>query len=277
MKYFLTLLLFLVPSAVFAATLTLTPTPASVGVGDTVLVTLLVDSTDSVNAFSGALTYPKNLVPLSVSDGNSIVALWITPPTISREGIAFAGAVPGGFAGTGKIFAVLFRATSAGAADVVLNDPKVLLNDGNGTPALVTASPLSLTVAAVSTGGYVAQKDTTAPEAFTPLLELGPDDKYYLDFSTVDKISGVDHYEVAEHRPLSSLAPVFSVASSPYMLRDQYRVSDVLVRAVDASGNIRLEVYPHTHLLAPYEEALLVCILIAVAVFLYWRFRSRRS
>jgi hypothetical protein len=263
MKYFLATFLFFLPTLAFASTLTLVPTPANVGVGDSVLVTLSVTSADSVNAFSGTIDYPKNLVPLSISDGNSIISLWITSPTITRTGISFAGAVPGGFAGTGKLFSVIFRATSAGVADISLAEPEVLLNDGKGTPAPATAPSLGLSIAPVSVGSYVAVKDTIPPEAFTPLLEVGPDGKYYIDFSTVDKQSGV--------------APVFAVASSPYLLRDQNLVSDVEVRAVDASGNIRLETYPHAHLLAPYEEALLVGILVVVAVLVYWRFRSKRT
>lgn len=273
MKYFLTALFFSLPTFAFAATLTLAPTPSSVGVGDVVLVTLSVTSADSVNAFSGTLNYSKNLVPVSVSDGNSIVSLWITPPTASRTGVSFAGAVPGGYAGTGKLFSVIFRATSAGNADISVSDPQVLLNDGNGTAASVSTSPLNLSIASVSVGGYVAQTDTTPPEAFTPLLEVGPDGKYYLDFSTVDKQSGVNQYEVAEHRPISPFAPAFALATSPYLLRDQNLTSDIEVRAVDASGNIRPETYPHTHLLAPYEEALLIVIVVGVAVLVYWRFR----
>ena len=278
MKYFLSLLVLLAPSAAFAATLSLVPTPSSIGVGDTVSITVSVQGTEDMNTFSGTLDYPASLTPVSISDGNSIVSLWVTPPAEAAQGsIPFAGLTPGGFSGSGKLFSVIFKARRAGQSLLSISGIQVLLNDGKGTPTPTTAETLALSIQPQSTGGYVEPHDSTPPEAFVPLLETGPDGKFYLDFSTVDKGSGLQYYEVAEQRPYSIFAPVFATATSPYLLKDQYLTSNIEVRAVDNQGNTELEIYPHTHILRPYEQALLIVILILAAVALYWRIRSRRA
>src|SRR5665811_2162380 len=99
-------------------------------------VDVLLTSTMPVNAFSGTLSYSKTLEPVAISDGNSIINLWITHPTVPATGapISFAGVTPGGFSGDGGIlFSVIFRATAAGTASVALGSIQILRNDGKGS------------------------------------------------------------------------------------------------------------------------------------------------
>jgi len=74
----------------------------------------------------------------------------------------------------------------------------------------------------------VISLDRELPESFTPFVEQSPvlfDGKAVLVFVTQDKLSGIDHYEVAEAKPafLGDGDLVWENAVSPYVLKDQRR------------------------------------------------------
>ncbi len=274
-------LLFLLPATVSAATISFQAVPAHIGVGDVVRVNILLDSTIPTNAFSGTVSFPGVLLePIAISDGNSIVNLWVTHPAVPVTGaeIPFAGITPGGFSGnTGLLFSVLFRTKASGVANISVGNIEVLRNDGAGSREPVTIKQLVLSIGAKSSGGYVESVDTTPPESFTAQLGTDPqlfDGKSYLAFVAVDKGSGVDHYAVAESRLPSFLLSLFPLtwhtATSPHMLADQNLTSSVYIKAVDRAGNERLSIYPPQHLFTAYEKVVLIVILIGV-VFLFWR------
>lgn len=279
----LAVFLFLLPAVASAATISLQATPANVGMGDTVRVDLLLTSAIATNAFSGALSYAKTLVPVAVSDGNSIISLWITHPAVPAPGalITFAGITPGGFSGDrGVLFSVLFRATAAGTANVSLENVEVLRNDGVGGNEPVTLKSLVLSVSSKSSGGYTEPADHAPPEPFIAILDSNPQifgGRFYLAFTAVDKGSGIDHYTVAESRVPSFLLPFlplsFETTTSPYVLTDQNLTSTVYIKAVDRAGNERLVVFPPRHLLNGFEETALLGILVAVVLLwqIVWR------
>ena len=253
-----------------------------IGVGDTVRVDILLDSTIPTNAFSGTVSYSKTMLePIAVSDGDSIVSLWVTHPVVPAIGasIPFAGITPGGFSGNGGVlFSVLFRAKTSGIANVSLgNDIQVLRNDGAGGKEPVILKSLVLSISSKSSGGYTEPVDHTPPEPFTAYQGSDPqlfDGKNYLVFMAVDKGSGVDHYAVAESRVPSFLFWLFSPswhapAISPYVLADQNLTSAVYIKAVDRAGNERLSVYPLRYLFTAYE--IIVLFVILVVVVLLWK------
>lgn len=83
----------------------------------------------------------------------------------------------------------------------------------------------------------------------------------YAIFSTTDKQSGIDHYEILEIKPTEEigvapqptwiekllrkkkLAPNWIVAQMPYPLMDQDLMSIIKVKAIDKAGNERLVEY----------------------------------
>ncbi len=274
----------LLPTTASAATISLRSIPASVGVGDVVRVSILLDSAIPTNAFSGTLLYSAaTLEPIAISDGNSIISLWITHPTVPASGvpITFAGITPGGFSGnSGMLFSVLFRVQSAGTANVSVGSVEVLRNDGVGGNELTTMKPLVLSIGSKPSGGYAEPADTTPPESFTAYLGSDPQlfgGRNYLVFTAVDKGSGVDHYTVAESRLpsflLSLFPPVWEPATSPYVLSNQDLTSTVYIKAVDRAGNEQGTVLPRAHLFTAYETILLVILLGAV---LLWYIRWGR-
>lgn len=270
-------ILLALPASAFAATISLRAAPARAGAGDTIRVDVLLDSAIPTNAFSGALSYSATLEPVAVSDGNSVINLWITHPIAPAAGmpIAFAGITPGGFSGTGGVlFSVLFRAKVAGTANVALTDVEVLRNDGEGGKEPVTLKPLTLSIGSKPLGGYTEPPDTTPPESFTIYLGNDPQlfgGRNYLVFMAVDKDSGIDHYAVAESRlppflhfffPLS-----WNITETPYVIADQNLTSTLYIKAVDRAGNERLGIYPPRHLFTAYEMVVLLVILLGVVLF----------
>ena len=286
-KYFLiSLILFLAPATVSAATLSFRATPAHAGAGDVIRVDVLVQSAIPTNAFSGTVVYTgAALEPVAISDGNSIVSLWITHPAFSTASasVPFAGVVPGGFSGdAGIVFSMLFRARAAGEVNFALLNAEVLRNDGAGGTEPTAATPLTIRIGERALGGYREPPDTVPPEPFFAAAGDDPQlfgGRSYLVFSTVDKGSGVDRYEVAESRVPSFLFPLvplsWHVAESPYVLADQTLTNTIYIRASDRAGNERLSVYPPKHLFTAYEGSALLAILLTV-VLLYGRGWGRR-
>jgi hypothetical protein len=81
--------------------------------------------------------------------------------------------------------------------------------------------------------------DTTPPEPFTVYVESTAGvfgGAYYTVFSTVDKQSGIDHYEIFERG-------VWQRVTTPHVLVDQLLNAPVQVKAVDKAGNERLGTY----------------------------------
>ena len=281
-------LVLLSPTTAVAATISVHAIPANIGVGDLVRVDVLLDSTIPTNAFSGSLRYSSaTLEPVAVSDGNSIVGMWITRPSVTSADapITFAGITPGGFSGdNGILFSILFKAKGAGTATISFQDIEVLRNDGVGGNEPTTIQPLALGIWPESFGGYAEPADQTPPEYFIALLDTDPQlfgGKAYLVFTAVDKGSGIAHYAVAESRLPSFLFSLFPLswneaAMSPYAIADQNLTSAVYIKAVDRAGNERLSVFPPQHLFTGYEKAALFAILI-VFVFSAWIWQRRRT
>lgn len=279
-------LLALAPIAVSAATISFRASPENVGVGDTMRVDALLDSAVPVNAFSGAISYPAALDPVAISDGNSLINAWITHPGIparAGEPISFAGITPGGFSGdNGILFSVLFRATATGSGRISITDAEVLRNDGAGSEDPVTSRNLSIQVAPKSVGGYVEPADTVPPEPF--IVSLGNDPELfsghtYIVFTSSDKGSGIERYEVAESRLPPFMLKLFplswSAATSPRALTDQNLTSTVYVKAVDRAGNERTSVLQPRRVFTAYEGAALLVILIGAVFLLHLRQKKR--
>ena len=278
-KMLLLLGLLFLPSLAAGSTLTITHSPELIGDGDLVEVTVSVASEIPINAFSGTLTCTASLTAESVDDGNSIVNVWITRPSISENGIAFAGITPGGFAGSsGKILSARYRAQGSGLATCTMQEIKMLRNDGAGTREPVETRPLSLAIAPESRGSFEAGKDTEPPEHFQIYRHVEPElyeGKPYLTFAAIDKQSGIDHYEAAESRLSCAFKePSWEIVGTTYVPKDSHGTSAVCIKAVDRAGNERIEVYPRGHLVHPVEAWALGILIILLALYIWRRRRA---
>lgn len=337
---------FFVLSSVQASTLLLTPAEGEFGAGDSfaVEVKIKTDTNECINVVEATIDFPKDILAVKdFSTGNSLLSLWIKNPTakdisgINNSGqLTFAGGVPGGYCGKipgdpgdsnilGKIiFDVIAPGITEGSfkiASVNLSpENTVLLNDGLGTEAKLMQENANFKI--VSTRQKQGndweeelKQDKTMPESFVIEVNRDPkifENKYFAIFSTMDKQTGIDHYEILEIRPgeyaqenisfvdiinllfgrTNKLPAVWKTASSPYLLNDQALTSIIKIKAVDKAGNERtIEYFPPEMEQKMYIAAqktvkltiiawsiiiILLLLIIALAYYLIRRFKHIR-
>lgn len=320
-----TLYLILNTTLASAATLSMDPTRESFGPGDMFVVTVRIDTDkeECINASDVDINFPKDLVKVTaVSKGESLITLWTDGPLIenNKGRVSWSGGIPGGYCGrvlgdpgkTNILGKIVFSVINTKSTDSEVPMPitfgsstKVLLNDGFGTVAPLLLRDAALTRSLHSAGIKnewldIVHGDTTPPDQFDVTVHHDQnvfDGKYFIIFSTVDKQSGVDHFEVVEDDP-SRLGFIRGgnekahpqIAASPYILRDQSLKSRVIVRAIDNAGNIEEIILPPTNgvfsvspvtstgsILTTYQEiwwSALALLLIAIIGFLYWHHHS---
>ncbi|HXF44026.1 MAG TPA: GxxExxY protein [Candidatus Paceibacterota bacterium] len=251
------------------------------GVGDEILVDVLIDTGDeTLNAVQGEILFPAEILEMmGVYERDSVIITWLEKPHLVETGrIVFGGAAPGGFGNvltpTGvepnRLMSVVFRGKKEGKAELNFGNIQAFLNDGEGTEASLTASPLVLTVSG-ETGKPNSSKnpiltDEEPPENFEPIIardQAVGNDQWFLVFSTQDKESGVDHYEILERRLFLGR---WRIGESPYILKDQSLRSRIFVKAADRAGNVRVVELAPFHPLKWYEDWFFWTILIVVAV-----------
>ncbi len=163
----------LFPGSAFAASLGFSPSSGSFEVGKTFTVSVVTSSTDaSVNAFSGTIRYPREMLEyVSSSKSNSIIDQWLPPgaagPTVrTSDGVInFEGVAIGGFQGnSGELFKVTFRVKKTGTAELAFTSGAVLANDGTGSDVLRT----------YGTGTYTLKPAVIVPSKPTPVEETKP-------------------------------------------------------------------------------------------------------
>ncbi len=315
-----------------AATLSIDPPDGHFGPGDTFVLTVRLDTSadECVNAASVVIDYPTDWMKASaISKGESLLTLWPEEPSVdlAKGVVSFDGGIPAGYCGrvqgdpgkTNILAKIIFtipgnmiggKATTGPEPLAVTFGPdtKVLLNDGFGTVAPLTLVSGSYVRELTSLGlknewTDIVHEDTVSPELFR--IELQHDantyqGKYFIVFATIDKQSGVHHYEVSEDDPeqfgfvrgKKYEKALFVTTKSPYVLSDQELKSRVIVRAFDHAGNVgeailapqngvKSALTPVSEGGSPYRfwSTLLGATILAVAFLWYWlrRFKARGS
>ena len=123
------------------------PSAGTYAVGDTLTVSLYVNTAgSSINAIEAGLTFPPDKLQIvSPSAGKSVIELWVGQPSFSNSvgTVNFQGTIPNPGLNTarGLISTITFRVKSTGKAVIDITDnSKVLLNDGKGTNVLNSTS-----------------------------------------------------------------------------------------------------------------------------------------
>lgn len=287
-----------VPFAANAAVLYVNPTEGEHGLSDTFIADVRLDNqNECVNAMSVEVRYPTDtLRAVDFSKGNSILSLWIEEPKINTDTgvVTFSGGIPGGYCGRipgdpvlsnvlGKIVFSVIGAEKKEATISITDASQVYLNDGQATRAtLVTQSavfqikptPLSSSNPWLNEVG----NDTTPPDDFVVTVESTArvfGGNYYAVFSTQDKQSGIDHYEMFERG-------VWQTVTSPHELKDQYLLASVQVKAIDKAGNERLGTYvegsaaPRVPKESGYPVVIFViAVLLGIGLYMWRRDRLR--
>ena len=232
---------------------------------------------ENINAIEGILRFPADILESKeLNDGNSIVNFWVERPSRRVENeIIFSGITPGGFVGKrGLIFRITFLAKNEGNGKLEMQNIKALLNDGNGTAADISVSPLEIVVTsqALSLPPKKEEKDSEPSESFVPEIAADSsifDGKWFLVFATQDKKSGIDRYEIKETRQrIFDIFAKWISAESPYALQDQKLRSYIFIKAIDKAGNARIEkILPQNPLgwYENYENWLIITLGLVIA------------
>ena len=241
-----------------------------------------VEYGESINAIEGYIEFPNNILEIKdFSTGNSILT-FIEKPKINQEQglISFVGIIPGGYSGmipgdpgpSNLLGKIIFESISSGTAKIILKDnSQALLSDGKGTIAELSTKGVILEVEPPKEVQPLRdewqeelEKDKIPPEDFKPEI-VKIDDKYYLSFTTKDKDSGVDHYEILEKFSILRLGIARWVeTNSPYLLKDQSLSSRIEIKAIDKVGNERIVKLPATYSLPWYKNYFIWVIIILV-------------
>ncbi len=315
------------PQTVTAASLYIDPATSVVNRGDSITLAVRLDTDEEngecVNTVDGTIKYSENIEAVDTSIGDSIFRLWIEAPTINPADrtITFAGGIPNGYCGrvagdprlTNVLFEIVlqspgFSVGSGGTTATIDFAPEssALLNDGFGTKAELVTYPAKIELdprpgtSLQNPWREEVLTDSVPPEEFVISLQLKGEvnaDKHYITFSTNDKQTGIDHYEVIEE-PLTQFgsfqwgradAP-WVIVNEPenirYVLNDQSLNSIIRVKAIDKAGNEYVAtLIPDDSLRTVSGDQLLiivagvgVVILFAVIGLVVWsRIRNRRK
>lgn len=258
---------------------------------------------EEINALEGKISFPlDNLELKEIRDGGSLISFWLDKPSLPRDcpnnicSLSFSGIIPSGYSGKqGLLLSLVFLSKESGSGEISLNSLKALKNDGLGSEAQLKYKNLAFNLLSselgivefVSPGGPTgeilaenAREDKTPPELFQAELVRDPllfEGRWVLVFSTQDKNSGLDHYEVKEGRS------DFVLASSPYLIKNQKLNRDIKIKAVDRSGNEQIITVPASSQLNFYKQnrgylILVLCLLLLVVVYLFIRlFRKKNN
>ncbi len=316
-----------------AATLYFSPNEGSFGPGDSFALDIKIDTDRCINTIEAYINFPKGY--LSLTDfvvGNSVLSLWLERPStadmaeINKQGVLhFAGGVPGGYCGkipgdpgdSNIVGRLVFHVPGLVVGDNKATDlsinfiedkTKVLINDGYGTEDEVNFKKAVFNYTSRKTQNIDLWKkeksaDNIPPIPFTIYLRKDKgvyNNQYYVTFNTVDKQSGIDHYEILEIKPGEEIgkipesgfmdrllgrekkAPQWQKAQIPYLLKDQSLRSIIKVKAIDKAGNERVVEYiPQEDLVAAQKErrqkimtySLLVVIVVGtllIVIFFIW-------
>jgi len=259
---FLFLLFFGLPLTASGAVLYFSSASNFYNKGDIFIVEARIDTENKcINTVEGNISFSQDALEIvDFSKANSILSLWLFPPSISQETglISFSGGIPGGYCGklpgdpgeSNLLGKMIFKAkeipqtlTLSTAKIEFLENSQVLLSDGFGTPAKLDTKGVALTVLSekleVSKDEWQEEvkKDVIFPESFEIKIHQDPavfEGKYFIIFSTTDKQTGIDHYEVKEGKG------EWIITQSPYLLKDQSLQSTINIKAVDKAGNGRI-------------------------------------
>ena len=219
MKKLLIAVLLFLPTVSFAAT-----------------ATLMLDTLhQSINTLEAMVHVPAGVNIDSVEDGNSLLLIWLSPPTIDNTAhtVTFTGLTPGGFEGVRPVFSLIGDFKESDISSFYVSDVTALQNDGKGT---------KVNVKLILSAGD-APSDTESPEPFTPIFGQSADilnGQKFISFLTEDKRSGVDHYEYAATWLLKPSTSDWQKVLSPYVVPKGDYSKTLYIRAVDRVGNVRI-------------------------------------
>lgn len=319
------LFLLIFPLSTSAATLYLDPVSRKLGPDDSIELKIKIGVTggqECINVASVCLDFSQDVLEVKdFNSGESILSLWVERPErdnldkINEEGkLNFIGGIPGGYCGKipgdvgesnilGSVIFSVKKPVIFHRANVSFSsESEVFLNNGLGTAVSVKTQGANFEIDEGKIGvedGWAEKlaQDIIPPEPF--IIEINRNDniwdgQYFIIFSTNDKQTGIDRYEILEVTSADLLKaakkrniiiewtkkifeieeklPAWQKVSSPYLLKDQGLKSIIAVKAVDKAGNERIVEYQNEALEAlmyPARDYSLIVIFVVLIILLF--------
>lgn len=263
---------YLLPQSTLAARIFFNPPSSYLNIEDSFEVNIFIDTeNEDINALEGKLTFPSHLLDLEkIYEKNSIISFWIEKPHLKNSSIIFSGIIPGGYLGEkGSLFSLIFKTKKEGSDFLKIDSIKSLIHDGAGTETKTKKSEFSFSISKdIDQTSKVSLDDQTPPEPFTPIISKNDkifDGKYFLVFSTKDKDSGIDRYEIKEGQK-----GTFTIAKSPYLLKNQKLDKKIYLQAIDKASNERIVIIPPSNI-PLYQKIIVLGIIIIVVIFITFK------
>ena len=268
---------FFLPMVSFAAEISLYSTKDKFALNESFLVQVFLDTKDAtVNAVEGTVVFPSDVLELKETrDGNSAINFWVEKPhSVVKNEVNFSGINTGGFSGQKRfLFSMVFEIKKLESNVISFNNIQVLENNGLGTKISTTEMPFSFYITkeplSVSDSD-LALEDTETPESFVPSVASDStmfDGKNFIVFSTVDKVTGIDHFEIKESPWIFGVGSKYIKAESPYVLKDQTLKSEIYIKAVDRGGNERIVKIGAQNNIILLMQYFIIGIIICVCIF----------
>ncbi|MBX4210406.1 hypothetical protein KW783_00340 [Candidatus Parcubacteria bacterium] len=270
---------FIVPTYALASEVIFVPKQVNVHRGDEFKVdVLLAAENENVNSVEASIPLDPALTLKEIRDGTSIISIWIEHPHLVSKSIIFSGIIPGGYSGKPVLlFSLVMTANEIASGKISATGVSAFHNDENASPSNVAVGSIEykITKSMGSPNIIPSETDRIQPESFVPEIVKNQslDGTWVAVFSTLDKQSGLDHYEVAENYFGSPEGSVWKTAESPYILEDQWRFHSVFIKALDRSGNARIVKISSTRLI---DSIYILCAILIVLGFVVVR-RVRRK
>lgn len=261
------------------------PNKTEINKGEEFLLSIELETYQNINAIEGNVIFDtKYLYLKELREGGSAINFWVDKPHLYSDGnVVFSGITPNGFSGKNNIYTIVFEARLSGNTNISFKNIKVLKNDGEGSLLDLDSKNINLDILP-SVGVFKKEEiiDTEMPEDFLPIV--GQDIEIYegqkfLVFSTVDKGSGIDHFEIKEGR-----YGEYKEVTSPYLLENQKLTKNIYVKAVDKKGNTRVVVFdPNADGYKWYKNPFIfVIILLLLSLVFYvrknlWKFIKKHT
>ena len=171
-------LLFVFPTSLEAATLSIQPKTGSFPARERITVKVIViPNIIPFNAVSGVVYFPTNIFTIeSISKATSVLDFWVTEPEITRsEGtVKFEGVALGGFYGSAAtVISVNLLTLNPGSGRVVFRSGQILANDGSGTDITKNLEGAIFYVTEVAPKKVVPVEPEPAIEVPQPVMGLG--------------------------------------------------------------------------------------------------------
>ena len=284
----ITISIFFLATKTYASIVTLTPSKDTVGIGEQFYVDMMLDPQNvSVNGVEGNVFFSgDNISFVRAENGKSLINLWMEEPKLNGNNISFAGIIPNGFDGvidpfnpkqklSGLIVRLIFESKKPGIANIGAFPLSVTLNNGQGSVENTNNVSTSILIQNIENAFVYNDINDVNPELSASIVRDPNlfDNKYVLLFQARDQETGIKDVLIKEgNRDWKKI-------TSPYLLEDQTRHSDIALQANNFLGSsitITINSIPYDFLSKVSVISLIIFVFIILFILFIKKYVNKK-